>query len=1373
MSQVHLISGPNNASRHVILFHGLQGHYHDTWMAEKKKALFWPDWLQQDNPEIAVWSVEYETNILTRFDPGMEFKDRARNIYELLLRKNELREGEVVLIGHSLGGLIIKQIIRIARDNSENESSRCFLNRICGVAFLGTPHTGSDLASSGKKLLPRIIIKLMTWYEPSAMTSYLCRNSSELRDLNVWYRKWERQFPGKHLILGESKPVKFSLTIVKPDSSDPGLSAEMIMVDSDHGGICKPDSRNHEVYVHLLDFIESIRIKPQHLWLRSQFGPAVRGWYGYQNWSGSSNNSSSSYIIDAKVKFADTNLSSATKISAQDMINTVRGKLATPGTILRLVGLSGVGKTRFIQALFETEIGHSVLSRDAVYYTDTGFSPLPEPMALLEKMISSGAVGIIIVDNCATTLHKSLVTIIKSSSVQVNISLLTVEYDIRDDIPENTDVITMEANSDELIKKLIELQYPDIQPVNLDKITEFSCGNARVAIALASVTGRSGNISRLRDEELFRKLFNQGRGENHELMRAGEILSLVYSFLYEDGSEKSEELTSLSTISNISHKELYAFASEIKRRGLAQTRGSWMAILPHPIANKLAVIALDNIPAADILAVINPDNNARMFKSFTHRLGYLSDSSTALKIVSNMLTCGGIFEKMLTEGTKESPEVFNLITNVAPIAESQVIDFIERISSNNIDGIFFTRGNPAWLDISRLLRSLAYEAQYFTRCVTLLCGFADNEKSDERNNLTLDILCSLFEITLSGTHAPLEQRIAFIQSLLNRNNKKIAFRLIDRILKADHFISSYGFSFGANVRDYGYIPGSVEEYQEWYSQSLTFCLELIKRDKAYSADVTPLISMHFSGLWNIHSTQTLIYSFIKDNINTLDNSIFWSVIKRTMKYSHKNEGREKLEEFENLTRPISIEQKLQVFVFSSSIILTGLNEMNEQGEVAQSGYEKARETAKELGRLIATSRTELVDGLIGDALTNDYNYELLEIFAGELAHAITDYRLFYEKIESFILQSDILKIKTVFLRACFKSIYERDSDFCHERLDKYVQMAEMDSLVQYLQASVPIDVRSTDRIIAHLRNPRLVITGYCNLASGRRHQTIPDDRLVMILNLLWSHKNGPQCIFEILAIRFVCEKDGGYHPDKGLIRCAQELVFTVIDSEQISPSEIWSYNLKVVAERVFVGCSDSIINRLIDSLIKALNHYTLYQFDSNDIVIIICENHPLELLERLYPKGGSINDKLFDVLNEHSQMNDLPLTTLSPQLVFSWCNEEPALRYPCIASLVMPFDRSGEQYNWTPMAKMLIESSPAPEMVLNNFSDHIIPHELSGSPVAAAEARLSLVFELKNHVRDDIARGASKVFSALQEKLQYYQSRETHLRRAITENFEP
>lgn len=68
----------------------------------------------------------------------------------------------------------------------------------------------------------------------------------------------------------------------------------------------------------------------------------------------------------------------------------------------------------------------------------------------------------------------------------------------------------------------------------------------------------------------------------------------------------------------------------------------------------------------------------------------------------------------------------------------------------------------------------------------------------------------------------LAQRINFIQSLLDRNNTNIAFRLIDRLLKTDRLRSSYGFSFGANVRDYGYVPRSLQNTRRGIRNGLIF-----------------------------------------------------------------------------------------------------------------------------------------------------------------------------------------------------------------------------------------------------------------------------------------------------------------------------------------------------------------------------------------------------------------------------------------------------------------------------------------------------------------------------------------------------------------------
>ena len=47
-------------------------------------------------------------------------------------------------------------------------------------------------------------------------------------------------------------------------------------------------------------------------------------------------------------------------------------------------------------------------------------------------------------------------------------------------------------------------------------------------------------------------------------------------------------------------QELYRSVAELQRRDLVQQRSVWRAVLPHAIANRLAAVALQNIPYATI-----------------------------------------------------------------------------------------------------------------------------------------------------------------------------------------------------------------------------------------------------------------------------------------------------------------------------------------------------------------------------------------------------------------------------------------------------------------------------------------------------------------------------------------------------------------------------------------------------------------------------------------------------------------------------------------------------------------------------------------------------------------------------------------------------
>jgi pimeloyl-ACP methyl ester carboxylesterase len=103
-----------------------------------------------------------------------------------------------MLIGHSLGGLVVKMMLRRAQAE-KNRRAESFIDRVRKVAFLATPHSGADLARLADLL--RVLVR------PSAATISLVRNDAYLRELNERHRDLARDREIIHLILTERRPL--------------------------------------------------------------------------------------------------------------------------------------------------------------------------------------------------------------------------------------------------------------------------------------------------------------------------------------------------------------------------------------------------------------------------------------------------------------------------------------------------------------------------------------------------------------------------------------------------------------------------------------------------------------------------------------------------------------------------------------------------------------------------------------------------------------------------------------------------------------------------------------------------------------------------------------------------------------------------------------------------------------------------------------------------------------------------------------------------------------------------------------------------------------------------------------------------------------
>lgn len=241
----------------VIFVHGLRGDPRKTWQCTPDDVSLWPRWLCEDLSGVATYVMGYNAPISRWRRDGLHLTDLAPLALGRLLACPELRRGGVVFIGHSLGGLLIKQLLRTAASEAEHRADASeFLANLKKIAFLATPHNGAELANWADFL--RVLVR------PAAATASLVRNDPHLRELNYWYRDWPVLEAVRHLVLVETQPMRILGTIVPIDSSDPGLSGSRpIFIEGvNHQTICKPSTRHSDVYVLVKAFIEREHVRP-------------------------------------------------------------------------------------------------------------------------------------------------------------------------------------------------------------------------------------------------------------------------------------------------------------------------------------------------------------------------------------------------------------------------------------------------------------------------------------------------------------------------------------------------------------------------------------------------------------------------------------------------------------------------------------------------------------------------------------------------------------------------------------------------------------------------------------------------------------------------------------------------------------------------------------------------------------------------------------------------------------------------------------------------------------------------------------------------------------------------------------------------------
>jgi hypothetical protein len=1087
-----------------------------------------------------------------------------------------------------------------------------------------------------------------------------------------------------------------------------------------------------------LDFYDRTRIStwlekhpPLIPWFRHKVNKPLTGWHSYDAWSRPGHNPDEPYLFDQEARVFNGKRQRGGALEVLAGVEAMRARLRAPRTALRLVGLSGVGKTRLVQVLFDSRLAPGELSPTLALYTNMMDSPNPEPIAITSELIMKRARAVLVVDNCAADLHSRLSDLCRGPDSAI--SLLTIEYDIQDDQPEGTDVFTLEGSSRQLIEVLLRNRHPRISQDQLATIAEASEGNARVALALAGtiLPGEFNTI--LSDQTLFKRLFHQRQRHNETLYRAALALSLVYSYQGQDVSGVDNcELTRIGALVDQPASDMYDASAVLAARELVQSRGVMRALLPHAIANRLAVEALQRLPFAVIKQNLLSGLSPRLSKSLSRRIGFLRHSAEAREFVSSLLRDG----ERLASLSELDDLGFEMLNNVALVAPIAVISAVEKALEGVDENKIGKFRRYLWM-----IRALAWSRDLFKRCTALMTKIelAGIPKGGGFQEQVESMFSSLFALYLSGTHAPLADRLEVVEPLIRSDNaraRELGISGLAAALEATDFIPTYGFDLGGQSQDRGYEPKTPGEIAAWYERVVAFAVDLAISNESFAAEAKETLASKFRGIWRVPQLQTVLSDAFTQVARSEQWPGGWAAVRETIFFDSKGMPprlQKQLASLERKPRPKSLVDEVRTYVLQRNVTLVGIRGVDDGIDSITRITKQVNDEAERLGQSVdETELKTLLPQLLKSQTDQVWSFA---VFVGRRCANPN-------KIWEAILATPRsgMNPNLPFIRSFFLGVSQVNLALASSVLDQALESKGLSDWFVALQTAVGIDAAGIRRLVSALDKGLVAVHNFYSLMSGGVTHKIPGDEFNELLRKIARHRGGVDIAIDILSMRISFAGPENPSPIEQLVSIGCQLFSKLEFEEKRNVGE--DYRLTIVARKCLLGPRGAEATRLACRRLKqAIKDGKTYPFYQESVLAALLNVQPDSVLQELCGDNDSDLKLGFGILDAAGNARHMVFDRIPRLKLFEWCDRLPQSRYPAVAARITAFQSSGSpaKLDWTQMARDSIVRAPDAIAVLRALIGQFSPQAAWGSVASAMEPHIELLKEFTEHSNPTLA----------------------------------
>ncbi|KAG6546783.1 hypothetical protein Mapa_011729 [Marchantia paleacea] len=270
----------------VIFFHGpcrvrdSPSYLHiSSWTTEDTetgKSVLWPkEWLVEEFPKSRIYTVKYDSSIRVTSTVGRssELYILGENMIHSVIRafKPDFWLNPVVLVGHSFGGIVIKQLIvaahrrldRLRHEDVERETIRNFLDHVKLIFYYSTPHHGMN--ANVDRLHVAVHNRFWTsfWKTSRIIGQYGAALNKDLARLNEDFKAVSDKNDWVEAGVGEKwmtrwESIRYHGVVVPEASSTVANRSNYIVIDADHFSVCRPVSKSASGFQFLVSNMKII-----------------------------------------------------------------------------------------------------------------------------------------------------------------------------------------------------------------------------------------------------------------------------------------------------------------------------------------------------------------------------------------------------------------------------------------------------------------------------------------------------------------------------------------------------------------------------------------------------------------------------------------------------------------------------------------------------------------------------------------------------------------------------------------------------------------------------------------------------------------------------------------------------------------------------------------------------------------------------------------------------------------------------------------------------------------------------------------------------------------------------------------------------------